>query len=325
MAYIQDDDKQLGDKPEQLAGTQATQGPLVGGSSNDVGSGVSTAGVGAGGQGGWTNIQAYLNANAGNTTTANALNNQVGGAFDQEESKLNDQSGQAKQQADNEKLQGYSNEQVDEFIRQGSGLDDGIANQAKTSMQSYLNKQYQGPQQFQYGLGNESMSYGEQLGNDQGFKGLLNNVYNRAAGGQISTGQKALQDQLDTNNQAVQDARSSLGARYSALNNMAQSRNQEVADAITGAKSSYGQQGQTRDYLGSRAQTAKSRYDEILNATNGTGWSDKYGDMVSPVAREYNAIQNFLGSGSSLAIPERPEAGKIADDQKDYEPIPGKG
>jgi hypothetical protein len=120
MAFIQSD-KLLDD--EQQQGQAPNQGGslLSGGSSNDVGAGVSTAGVGSGGTGGWTNIQAYLNANKGDTGSSQLLNNTVGNQFNTEKQKMGDESksflDSAQKQVNDSKI---SNDQANDYINQAA-------------------------------------------------------------------------------------------------------------------------------------------------------------------------------------------------------------
>lgn len=126
MAYIDQNQALLDDQDQQnQQGLQSGgDNSLVGQSSNDVGSGqVSTAGIGPGGTGGWTNIQAYLNANKNDTGSAQALDRTVGGQFNQEKEKFTQDSskflGDATKQVDDAKV---SNDQADQIIGQAAGL-----------------------------------------------------------------------------------------------------------------------------------------------------------------------------------------------------------
>ena len=131
MAYIQDDQIQSNGQGSAQPGqgsapssTSVTADPSQslstgGASSSDVGSGVSTAGVGAGGTGGWTNIQAYLNANKGNTSTADTLGKDVNSQFDADQKRIGDDA-ESKKSAATAAAQGPSN--VD-FSRKGGKAD----------------------------------------------------------------------------------------------------------------------------------------------------------------------------------------------------------
>lgn len=293
MATLDRNDKLIEEQPNST-----NSAPLTGGASTDVGSGVSTAGVGAGGQGGWTNIQAYLKANEGNTNSANALSNQIGSEFQGEESKILDSSSQAKSQAEANRIGSFTEKELNNSIYAPDSL---------KTMKDYFAKSYQGPESYNYSLGQKAQEYGEQLGDDQRFGALLGDVYNNAAGGRISTGQMALQRQLDTNNPALQEARQSLNSRYSALNNMANQVNQETNQAIEDSKATYKAQDEARNYYTQQSKEAKQNYDHYMDLTNNTGWHPKGGNMVEPWATRYNTIQQFLGQNNTLAIPDKPE------------------
>lgn len=282
MAYLDEDEKLLGQGNQSTGTAASSQSPLVGSSGSDVGTGVSTAGVGAGGQGGWTNIQAYLNANKDNqNATPNALNSQYGSVFDEEESKLNADSSSVKTQAQSEaqKLTGKQ-DQLESYVNRAARTGDdnertGIVDEVK----GYLNNQYSGPQSYAYGLGAKTQDYGTQITGDR--TALLNNVYKNAAGGQITQGQLALQNQLDVNNTGVDDARAALAARYSGLQNLANKTTEDTNKAITDAKSAYG--------------TSQTGLKDELNRMADTYGSTKYGN-----ADKYNAIQQFLGTGATF-------------------------
>lgn len=86
MAFIdQQDDDDLNAQNPQAPGASGGPAPLVGAGSSNVGNNtVSQAGVGAGGGGGWTNIQAYLGANKNDSGSSQALNKEVSGQFNKE-------------------------------------------------------------------------------------------------------------------------------------------------------------------------------------------------------------------------------------------------
>jgi hypothetical protein len=283
MAFIQDDDKLLENQnqdQQNQAGQQGSSDPAAvnGGSQSTSVSGepVSTAGVGAGGQGGWVNLQSYLNANAGNTSTADKLNSDYGGAFDKEESQLNDQSSQAKTQAEGEasKLKdARANERsyVDTAVSKNPTVDkDANFNAVK----GYLNNAYSGPQSFNYDLSQQTKDYGENV--NRSLPDMLSTVYDSAAGGRMTSGQRALQNQLDTNNDAVTKAQSSLRDRYSALTQNAGLKNQETQDAINNAMSAY-----NTDQAGMKS--------DLDNLRGG------YENGKQPQYDRANAIRSFLG------------------------------
>lgn len=261
MAYIENKEEDLinGQQGQAPQGSQ----PLVGGESQLVGngSGVSQAGVGAGGTGGWTNIQAYLGANKGDQGSAQALNKTVGSQFDNERKTFETDSkstlGNAQKQVDDSRV---SNEQADQSIKsaaenyswdgnQKSEYSDGVA-----KMQNALNSQYAGPTNYTYNLGTQTQNYGNQLKDNTGFDALMKNVYSGAAQKPLSSGQFALQKQLDVNNQGLVDTRKNLSGAYDQLGS---DRDKTVADT-TSALGGYEQafrtnQSALRDYLGQQS------------------------------------------------------------------------
>jgi hypothetical protein len=313
MAYIQQDDKLQGGADQQQQPGQQSSGqvgsgsaPLVGSGSSSVGSNVSTAGVGAGGQGGWTNIQAYLDANKGNNTTVNALNNTVGGAFDQAESKINQSADQTKQQADQEKSQTYSKDNLDNQIKNGGGAD---------SFKSWFGKSYSGPQNYAATVDQQAQQYGQNLQDPNARQALMNQVYNKAAGGQISSGALALQKQLDVNNPNLAATQDNLSQRYSALQNLASQKSQDTDAYVKQAQQDFSKSRQDADaHLRSRSQALFDKMEWLKNVTGdgstgkpidntdalGYSYGSTDGNYYTPMANQYNLIQDYLGSGGGV-------------------------
>ncbi len=119
MAYIDDQQDQLDPNNPQGQG----QAPQVGGGSQVAGGsqGASSAGVGPGGTGGWTNIQAYLDANKGDTGSSQLLNKAVGDQFGQERSTMQGDASKylsdAQSTADQNKI---TNDQANGYIDQAA-------------------------------------------------------------------------------------------------------------------------------------------------------------------------------------------------------------
>lgn len=226
MAYLVQDDKQQQNQQQGAAGASAQVAQAAGGGGGFVGTGSpSTAGIGAGGTGGWTNIQAYLNANAGNTKSADYLKSEVGSQFDKEKQSLDKASTESKAQGqaqvDANKI---GQDQASKLIEQaGSQYQYGGQPQTQSyqdivsGVKNKLNAQYSGPSSFQYGLQDPTQNYGSGLQDQQSFKGLMNSLYQGAAGGRIGKGGLSLQQQLDTGNEALDRARQELLSRYTGL------------------------------------------------------------------------------------------------------------
>jgi hypothetical protein len=227
MAILPQDDKQLQqgqqNQNQPVDSTGGSAGGSVGGSMGAPGGTPAT--FGAGGSNAWTNIQSYLNANQGNTGSAQALSNKAGSSFDQEQNNLSSQSSQAKQQAqaqvdqnnlgqdkasqlvqDAASKYNYNNPQNDQY------------NQDVSQISGALNAKYTAPTSFNYALGADAQNYGQGMQNDQGFQGVMQNVYNQAGAGPMGSGSLALQNQLDTNNQPLNDARTALMGKYAGFN-----------------------------------------------------------------------------------------------------------
>ena len=305
MAYLAEDDKlQDPNNPstqtdQQQAGS--TPGTTSAPGSSDVGTGVSAAGVGAGGTGGWTNIQAYLNANKGNNTTVDALNNQVGGAFQKDQDALTSSADKAESDATSNAFMGH--EKFQENTAQA--LSKSNQSDAESALKQYLNGTYKGPTEYNYGLSADTQNYGQGLQSDDNFQGLLNNVYNKAAGGQISTGQLALQKQLDYNNPNFAETKDKLNSQYSALQSLAGLRVPQVQNAVNSARDNY-ESGKSayRDFISSEANKQKDIYDginipgNILYPEYQQAAYDK-----AKAAEVYNTFANALGLGSTLEKP----------------------
>lgn len=276
MAWTDTQDK---DKNQQGDGQVVGGAFDAGGQSQGAfsgGSPVSTAGVGQGGTGGWTNIQSYLQANQGDTKSADLLNSQVGGQFDKESKNLQDQSNQTESQAKSQVDQNnIGQDQASQILSQASGLYNYGGNQSQDyqnligQIQNPLNASYQGPNQFAYGTGAATQNYGSNLSNDQGFRGMMENMYNQSAGGQLGSGLLALQNQIDTNNGALKSARSDLQGRYGALNNNVNDTTKNTNDYLSSEANQFSSnQKSLKDYLQSQQGSDQQSINNAVNAWN---------------------------------------------------------
>jgi hypothetical protein len=285
MAILPEDDKQN----KQLAGEGgeasaiAGQGAAGGSSGGSVAGqgGVSTAGVGAGGAGAWTNIQAYLGANQGDTSTSRLLNDKVGNQFTQEQGNLEKSAGEAK---DTGKKQVETNkigqDKASQLISQ-AGNQYGytsLGQQADPQYQSTvgqvkgsLNAQYQ-QNPWSYVMGQPTQNYGQGLRDDSQFKNMVDGIYNQSAGGVMGSGAMALQHQIDQDNSNVVNTRNDLSSRYQALQKMAYGDDgqggavKDVNDALT----QYGQQFATdqsdlKNYLTGQGSTYRGAIDSTVD------------------------------------------------------------
>lgn len=282
MAFIQ------GQQDENDQNGQGQQNQLVSGQgSNAVGAGVSQAGVGAGGSGGWTNIQAYLKANEGNNQSAQAAKNEFGGQFQGEEAKLNEAADKTKADSDN----ALKSPSVQEAMGGGTAAD---------AMTKYLNQGYQGPRTFDYSISGKTSTAGDALGSREGWQGLMQSLYDKSAGGRMTTGQRSLQQQLDVNNPLLAQTQTDLQGQYGQLKANAASKAQDVGDYLSQADSKL-QTGQanTKGEIGQRATNLKSELDALSSGQK--PWNEaKYGplqDYLSSQGQVYDRLMGFLGMG----------------------------
>lgn len=232
----------------------------------------------------FTNIQAYLNANQGNTGGSDLLKNQVGGAFDTErknfdtgktdyENSLN--SGfnqyQGEAQKDLSGLQGARSKMA------GIGLNDlygGNYNMSQYNYQPQALNQYQAPQYQGYGLGAETQSYGQGLNsaqNEKPFQNLMSGLYGKNVTGQFGQGQQTLQNQIDLQNPSLDTTRQGLLTNYNTLNT-------DVGNANTGeAAAQKDKQGQANT-LQSQYQQQAGKFNSDLSGLQNAIQNNKYYD-----------------------------------------------
>jgi hypothetical protein len=293
MAYLAQDDKQNQDQNQQDQGSAGSSGAPVVGNSAGAGS-VSTAGMSAGGGGAWTNIQSYLNANKGNTGSANLLNQQVGNTFNQESQNEKSQAQDAKNQSDQVVSQNkLGQDQASKMVEQLGGMYQNNKPQSAdytnqiNQLHSQLYGNYSGPSQFNYALGGQAQQYGTNLGNDQGFTSVMNDLYQKNAPG-MGSGGLALQQQLDTNNDAVQNARQNLLAQYSGLQSNIKSDIDSTNQALQANAKQYGEnQASDRDYF--QNNLAK-----------------QYRDKIDEAVGHENRIEDTIASGHDMRLTDNP-------------------
>lgn len=278
MAYLAEDDKQLDGQGQAQAGqgpAQLSEGSsIVGGGGGGSGAAATSSTAPPGG-GGWTNIQSYLEANKGDNGTSQALSKDVGSAFDSEKSKLDadEQGKSALDQADSQvnAIKG-AHQKARDYINS-----DNPADSPYTDVHSGLTNQFNAPQ-VSYNLGNQASEYGRQLQDDKGFDEALNQTYNKAAGGQMSSGQRALQYQLDVNNPGLAQARQNLTGQYKQLN-----------DYLTGKKTA------TEQALADRAKQ----------------YGDEQAGIKTDLQNSYNGLDQQLASLKPTPPPTGPDAPEV--------------
>lgn len=326
MAFLAQDDKQQ-QQPGQDPGTQGQAGAsgsgFAGSSGGSTSTQPSTAGVGSGGTGGWTNIQSYLQANQGNSNSANYLNQNAQNTYDQENKNFQDQSSQAKQQgqqqADSENVNqdaatkminnaaqyyqyntaspqtnGAAGSVPGQTSATGSGQSDQYG-QALQPIQQLLTAKYQGPSSFSYGMGADAQRYA-QLGDDQAYHGVMNDLYNKAAGGTMGAGSLALQQQIDQDNPALNQARQNILGQYSGLQSQEQQGTQDTNAALQNAQNQFTQNQQNfRNTLTGMGGQDKSAIDQAVQQFNASPTSGANANNID--------FSTFKTSGDAANIP----------------------
>jgi hypothetical protein len=305
MAYILDDPEKQQQDPNQQ-NQQAQPGALqaqnqmnmtsdagyvgntVGGGSSPV---VSTAGIGKGGTGGWTNVQAYMNANRGDTGSANMLQDKVGTQFSKERSDLQtqadntkseaqkaagsvleaknsmgdwlDQAGQAYQYAPEPKGSGKATGGTSsgQFSEKATPTNPNVNYGDSSVYDEYINKfknvlssQYGGPTSFDHSFSDQTQDYGRNLGDNGAFNQMLGDMYQERAGGPLAKGNRLLQEQLDVSNDSLVNTRQSLLDQYAGLGDLRDQTVRDTTAALSDAANQYRvNQNALRDYLGNTA------------------------------------------------------------------------
>lgn len=308
MAFILDQQEE-----EQNGQGQSTQQPLSGGQSAQVGGGSNTtqnasAGVGKGGQGGWTNLQSYLGANTGNTGGSQILDKNVSSQFGQEKSKIQDDStsyvSNAQKQIDDNKV---TTEQADQAINDAAmNYDWGGQHKAGYTatvdkMKNALTGSYQGPTSYNYSFGADTQNYGNALRDDNSFNKLMGDMYSKTAGGPLSTGQRALQNQLDVNNDDLQTVRSKLLNDYSGLNDFRDQAVNDTTQKLSNVERDYRtSQNALRDYLSGKTNeldTSIARQE----ADARKGYNDAFNSGSGRKALGYDTIAGIKGNNAEIA------------------------
>jgi hypothetical protein len=318
MAFLDDQNKDQTDT--QTAGAQqgqplAQSAPNVSGSGggSDVGGGVSTAGIGNGGAGGWTNIQAYLNANQGDNGSAKNLSDAVSSQFSNDKTNMQNQSQTALSDAQNYVNQAnVSNDQANQWITGAAGAYnwDGTTGQPQAytdyvnKAQTALNGQYQGPSSFAYSLDPRTQNYGDSLSNDGAFKNLMTNLYSQKAGQPLTSGQADLQGQFDANNQNLASARQQGLAQYGDLQKSRDALNSDTTNALNADQTQFRtNQANLKNYLGTQGTTyAGNIQTDDANAKSGYGTDFRTQGINDSSLGRYNdwnpyALTNELNSG----------------------------
>jgi hypothetical protein len=299
MAFLNSqDDKELENQQAQAQGqgAQASSAPLTNQGGGIVGSGgnVSTAGVGKGGAGGWTNIQSYLNANKDNHTSSKLLNDTAGGAFDADKQNLANQSastlGQANAQVaktlDKPTAQNYVNQAAGAYNYNGN-VQGQAYNDATGKVKNAYNAQWEGPSSpFAYGLSADTQKYGAGVDPSK-FSSTMDDLYREKSGQRLGGGMLELQRQLDSADTNLADTRTALDQRYKGLIGDV---DKTVTDTNAGVSSAKGTFDTRKADLSSYLGTQKGADESAVNK--------RAGDL-NKVDKAYQTQMGVQGAGAA--------------------------
>lgn len=274
MAYLAEDpNKQNQEDPNnpvsQPAPGQTGQSGII--SSGSAGFSAMNAQPGMGGQMQQANMQDYLAANQGQSKTADNLRSTVGGQFQKESQNLESKANESKAQARDQVSQSHlspaeaakavtdmqaqyatryapAQPQTDQFGAVTTQVRDGTNSVAYTPERSYddakglltskLSYNYAGPSTFDYAFEAPTQTYGESLKSEPAFKNTLASLYKQSNQGKsMGAGMMALQDQLDSNDLGLSQARQELGSQYTDLLGARDTTRADVLSEIENAKS----------------------------------------------------------------------------------------
>lgn len=218
MAFLNYDEKQNKDEQNQpqMLGASGDGGGVAGAGGSNV-LATNTGMAGRGGQNAFTNIQSYLTANAGNEASKQLLEGTVGKQIEESQKNLAEQAGKAKQQVSQAQQSMVGKDEASKLVSQYAGQQGQAYDEAKNRVKGFLNYQDQLPQ-FNYAMPGQLQDYktGLEQGGDA-FSSMMNKVYGQAVQSPLTSGVSALQNQFDTSNLGLQQAREGLKSKYSAL------------------------------------------------------------------------------------------------------------
>jgi len=288
---------------QQQQGADPTSAKPMGTSS---GSGIVSSGSAGGspqqGQGGqklWTNIQSYLGANeAGQENRAKSVEQKVGGVLGQEKSAFDVKAQEAKSSAEKATapVSSVGKDQASQLISQASSAEKGTEqyNKALDPLRGALQTQIKPQGAFSYGMSNEAQGL-SQLGDQQKFGGFLS-MFDKAnqQGRDLSTGQRALQNQLDVQNPYLESTRQGLANKYNeftkSLETGAQDVNKQVKDIYGNAIKN---QEALRSQLESMGTQSQAEIDRAVQAHNA---------QTQQADTAYQNFQNQLDQSRSKAF-----------------------
>ncbi len=315
MAFIADNDKLLDDdQNQQQQGTGSTGSSFISGEGgsqvgDSSGSTVNTGGVGAGGTGGWTNIQSFLGANRGNTGTADYTQKKIGDQFSSEKQSLDTAAGSkvAEGRAQADKIQQANNTYKDTitdaskaYSYQGNQNDDYTT---KTQgLRDSVNNQYSGPTNFAYGFGDRTQKYGTAVGDDRAFDTFLNDSYRERSGAPMTSGQLALQRQLDTTNDPLASVRSKLLQDYAGLGDYRDTKVRETDEGLHKASDDYrNYQGQLKNNINNYSFDQDSAQSKAEADARAAYEGARKGDKTGAKSAYWEGYQDVLNNDPTNA------------------------
>ena len=270
LNFLQSGDQSQG--PSQVGSSGG--GGLVGGASSPS-SQPSGAQPGTGGNNQWTNIQSYLGANQGqNSQRANAIGQAGQSILDKEKSaftaKKDETIGAAKKAA--EPVTSLGTDKASQLIQQAaqSGQGSEQYTQAVNPLKQAYTAQYSGPTSFAYGKSADYTNLAKQAGDEQQFKNFLSQFDRNAQGGrELSTGQKALQSQLDVVNPELEAKRQAIADAAKSVGSEIDTGAQDVGSELSGIQNQFQTGKQSlMDLFAKQKTSSKADIDKAANDLN---------------------------------------------------------
>lgn len=302
-ALLTDEEKkkqEQGQPQDQFTGT-GTSGVVSGaGGGNALASGNTSSQP-------WTNVQAYLGANKDNNSSSKLLEDNVGSQLSAEKQNYDTEAGKslnaAKEKTDE------SSWVANNFNNNlGSATSGSYNNDYLNRSKNLLNNNYQA-QPFSYAANTKTTDYGNALKKDDSFYNLQNDLYTKAAGGSLSSGQKALQTQLDANNENLASTRDKLLKDYAGFSDNLNSNIAGVNNNINEYQNQYNtNKNNLSNSVNSQNTTLNNSYNDYQNRIdalenerksrlNSTGYfTDPNGDMYLPMLQQdrYNSYMDSM-------------------------------